>query len=292
MFPLKQLANIQANPDKYRLLQEVPFLSITDCPHRLAETVGDELLLCVIDTETTGFSETKNEMIEFGWTKCLYSPSADAIIEILSIGSMYQEPSAPIPELITQITGITDDMVKGHTFDLPMVADVLLNGEPLVLAHNKSFDSRFIEGTFGQNVLFGKSIKWGCTVNDIDWKAKGFASKSLEMLLLSSGYFYPAHRASIDCLALTHLLNITPNAINELIASVETQFYTVDAIGSPFDSKDILKANGFKWNADAKVWQRKVTESDVERTKGLLTSLYHLGGQQARITPISIVTEY
>jgi hypothetical protein len=26
--------------------------------------------------------------------------------------------------------------------------------------------------------------------------------------------------------------------------------------------------------------------------KGLLTSLYHLGGQQARITPISIVTEY
>lgn len=291
MFPLKKIADIQKHPEKYKLIQEVPFLSINEFPHSLYPMVGDEVNVSVIDTETTGLAK-EDEIIEFGWVKCLYSPSIDKITTLVSMGSMYQQPSRPIPRIISQITGIDDDMVKGHSFDLSVIADVLLEDEPLVLAHNKSFDARFVEQTFGHNVLFGKSIKWGCTINDMNWQECGFGSNKLELLLLQSNYFYPAHRASIDCLALAFLLSNTPNALKRIIERVNTQFYNVAAIGSPYDSKDALKANGFKWNGENKVWEKKVAESELESVKSTLSLIYSLGGEQARITPMSIATEY
>lgn len=78
----------------------------------------------------------------------------------------------------------------------------------------------------------------------------------------------------------------------KILARAYKQYYNIAAIGSPFESKDLLKENGFKWKAEKKVWEIKAQEDDVENIKKLLSSLYHLGGEQARIEKISIASQY
>lgn len=92
----------------------------------------------VFDLETTGFSPTRNRIIEIGAVKV----EAGTITERFST---FVNPQVPIPLRITEVTGIDDGMVK----DAPLIETVLpefldfCSGCVLV-AHNADFDYSFI----------------------------------------------------------------------------------------------------------------------------------------------------
>ena len=58
------------------------------------------------DIETTGLSPEHNEIIEIGALKVREGKVVDRFIRFI-------EPEAGIPPMITQLTGITNDMVEG-----------------------------------------------------------------------------------------------------------------------------------------------------------------------------------
>lgn len=90
------------------------------------------------DIETTGFSPVSNRITEIGAVKIKNG-------KIIAEFNQLINPGTPIPWRITEITGITTEMVK----DKPMIDDVLpcffqfCNGCSLV-AHNANFDMGFI----------------------------------------------------------------------------------------------------------------------------------------------------
>ena len=92
----------------------------------------------VFDIETTGFSPVKDRIIEIGAVKVEQG-------EITGRYSQFVDPKMPIPFEIFQLTGISDDMVKGA----PAIEQVLpeflkfTQGCKLV-AHNAGFDMSFI----------------------------------------------------------------------------------------------------------------------------------------------------
>ena len=47
-------------------------------------------------------------------------------------------------------------------------------------------------------------------------------------------------------------------ALKRLLESAREPSLRVWALGSPFESKDVLKARGYRWEADRKVWYRDV----------------------------------
>ncbi|WP_066150137.1 PolC-type DNA polymerase III [Halalkalibacter krulwichiae] len=102
--------------------------------HRLL--MEDEYV--VFDVETTGLSAVYNTIIELAAVKIKGG-------EIIDRFESFADPHEPLTNTIIELTGITDDMVKGQ----PEVADVLRKfkewtGGAILVAHNASFDMGFI----------------------------------------------------------------------------------------------------------------------------------------------------
>ena len=90
------------------------------------------------DLETTGLDPRWDDIIEIGAVKVRNGQPADRYEQLIN-------PGRPIPSVITEITGIDDDMVK----DAPALADVLPGflewvGDGILLGHNVNFDINFL----------------------------------------------------------------------------------------------------------------------------------------------------
>lgn len=91
-----------------------------------------------IDLETTGLDPNEDEIIEFAAVRVVEGKVADTF-------SSLANPRRSIPEEITKLTGITNDMLS----TAPDVADVLRDflafvGNNVVIGHNVSFDVNFL----------------------------------------------------------------------------------------------------------------------------------------------------
>lgn len=107
----------------------------------------------VVDIETTGFSYQKGaRIIEIGAVKFKDGVISDEY-------STFINPQIKIPKKITEITGITNDMVK----DSPIIVEVLSDfkkfiGDNLVIAHNADFDwNRFLIPCFKKAGIVAKN---------------------------------------------------------------------------------------------------------------------------------------
>lgn len=74
-FPTEKLTDISQQPQNYRLLERIPLTQEGGTfPMQLNSTVGDEQVLVLLDTETTGLLHETDAIIELGMVKVLYSP--------------------------------------------------------------------------------------------------------------------------------------------------------------------------------------------------------------------------
>ena len=268
MFNLTRIPEIQSEPEKFRLLERIQFNANDAFPIQIHTTVGDEINLCLIDYETTGFTAGLNEVIEIGLVQVAYSPSIRKITAIIEITSQFQCPKTPISELITSITGITNDIVAGQTIDAAHVARIARSSQ-LMIAHNAAFDRSFFDLEYKGMA----DLTWACSVKDIDWYALGFESSKLEYLLFKNGYFYDGHRAATDCLAMVQLFESVPNALHELLQAAQQLSVKILAKGVAYDDREIVKKRGYRWDAEKKYWWTVIPDSDYDEEKIWLDNL-------------------
>ena len=109
-----------------------------DFIHNLQEYSLLEDEYVVFDTETTGFYVGSDSMIEIGAVKIKKGEVIDRFDEFI-------DPGRPIPEKITALTNITDDMLKGHDNEMVVTKRFLAwTGDLPMVAHNAKFDISFI----------------------------------------------------------------------------------------------------------------------------------------------------
>lgn len=207
----------------------------------------------VLDTETTGLDSKSESIIELAMLSVLVDAATGAPVGPVSIYESFEDPGKPIPPQITEITGIDDSMVQGQRIDDAAV-NAMVQEADLVVAHNAGFDRPFVEARFP--VFASKA--WGCSFQGIDWKKEGSGSAKLEFLASERGWFYEAHRAQVDCHALLQVL-ASPLAngqtgLTRLLAGAGQTRYKLRATGAPFEAKDKLKARGYRWDGEGRVW--------------------------------------
>ena len=233
----------------------------------------------ILDTETTGMNSLTDKVIELGMVAFEYDATLGQITHVYKVFDQLEDPGFPIPAETTAIHHITDEMVKGHHISDQEVQEVLKDVS-LVIAHNAAFDRPFVENRWP----FFAQLPWACSIKDIDWRFNSFGSAKLEYLAMTQGIFYEAHRAETDCWALLEVLNMVlpktqQTAIQTLFESSTQLQSKVYAIGSPYETKDILKARAYRWSADIKCWSKAVHSPDKLKEE-LLWLKHHVYGQR------------
>ena len=99
----------------------------------------EDATFCVFDLETTGFSAVTEKITEIGIMKLKNG-------EVIDEFSCFVNPEKHIPERVTEVTNITDEMVKdAETIDkvFPKVLEFIKGS--ILVAHNAGFDTGFFK---------------------------------------------------------------------------------------------------------------------------------------------------
>lgn len=251
---------LDAHPD-YRVLRRLPPAAAYGEPIADAE----RLVGMIVDLETTSAEPETAKVIEVGTVT--FEFAADGRIgRVLDVYGALNDPGEPLTPEITEITGITDDMVKGQAIDRAHIVG-LSRGADLVIAHNADFDRPIGERHWPEFV--GPS--WACSHKDVPWAKLGVRGQKLDYLLMAAGgAFHDAHRAADDCRALLHILaqigQDGRSYFEHLLHAARSPMYRVWALESPFETKDMLKARGYRWSdgkhGRPKSWYRDVHSKD------------------------------
>jgi DNA polymerase-3 subunit epsilon len=244
----------------YRILRRL----LPQQPTAVAANCGRKVGI-IVDFETTGLDVKRNEIIEVAMVKFYYS-SSDQIIGVADIFQAFNQPSASIPREITELTGISDEMVAGKTIDAAALEAFVTNAN-VIIAHNAAFDRKFAENCWP---LF-EHMHWACSATGIDWQQHGFGGAKLTYLITQSGLFHDAHRALDDCHATLEVLArrlpaTSTTALGALLDRARRKTFRIWAENAPFDLKETLKRRHYRWN-DGSDGRPRSWHIDVEEDK-------------------------
>lgn len=104
---------------------------------------GIEGEVVILDTETTGFFDGKNRITEIAMVRMRGT-------EVIERYSQLINPGIPIPQGISDITGITNEMVVGEPTIFEESSRIRsFLGDADIVAHNAGFDKRFLDAEVG-----------------------------------------------------------------------------------------------------------------------------------------------
>ena len=92
-----------------------------------------------VDIETTGVRPKWDRIIEIGAVKVRDGRKVETFSKLIY-------PGIPIPERITDLTGITNEMIKGQDKIQQVLPEFIeFAGDDLLLGHNIRFDYSFLK---------------------------------------------------------------------------------------------------------------------------------------------------
>jgi DNA polymerase-3 subunit epsilon len=255
---LDACATALENTGVFRVLRKIAVPS-----PELGPIKPNERVALALDTETTGLDPALDDVIEVGAVAFTYTDDG-RIGSVIGLFEGLREPTVPITEEITTITGISPDMVRGKSLDLQALQQ-LIESSDVIIAHNAGFDRPFCERI---SPLFATK-HWACSATEVPWRNLGFEGNKLAYLLYQCGFFHDGHRALDDAVALMHVLaghhsqDRTPLAL--LLESARKPTMRIE-IEAPYELRMELRKRGYRWKPRSElrggIWRIEV---DFER---------------------------
>ena len=221
---------------EFRVLKNLNIQDTLNSPDDSKKFIGS-----YVDVETTGLNHEIDQITEMAMIKFEFNKDGK-IFRILDKLYEFEDPNG--------LYKIDDELIKDFIKD-----------SPSIFAHNASFDRKFLERRFP---IFKQSV-FLCSIEDVNWKEKNYAYKSLSYLVQQFGFFHKEHRALSDCEAGIFILSQTFYGGNEsvlanLLGNARKNCNQVRIIvnGLPPSENDYLKTKGFKWDWYYRVSTKKM----------------------------------
>lgn len=217
----------------------------------------------VLDVETTGLDFERDAIIELAMRRFRHDDQG-IITHVDRPYEWTEDPGKPIPPEIAALTGLRDEDVAGRLID-DEAATRLLKSASVIIAHHSRFDRRWVE----RRLEGARGLAWACSMEQIDWRSRGFDGRSLGFLLCQAGWFHDGHRARADVDAVIQLLRHPfedgRTALADLLERSARPSWVVRAVGADFSVKDLLRSRGYRWDPTRKVWWNEVADDDRMR---------------------------
>lgn len=190
----------------------------------------------VVDIETTGLCPAVDEIVEIGALKVRQG-------EIIEEYSQLIKPQFTIPNFITEINGISNDMVK----DAPSISEVIKSlydfvGEDVIVGFCPSFDVNFLyDACYEQELILANDyidVRKIAKIILPDFKEKTRRRYKLKNLVWYFKFGKQEHRALSDCVYTKMLYD----KLNEL-AEQQGIDYTYIPQRKDWNAKDIKRQN-------------------------------------------------
>lgn len=249
-----------------------------------------QLTFLAFDSEATGRHPIVSELVELAGLKFNHNG------EILDIKQSLINPGRPIPALVSEVHGISDEMVASAPKAEFVIPDFInwvqspapgisnLEASPVLLAHNASFDVNFLQVALSR---MQAPMPISPVVDTLQLARRFFPQAKNHRLntlmdMLKPGQEKHFHRAEVDSrhvmtLFLSILEKLAPDArLKDLIEDDQLFFFSNPF--EPLDSKQSAK--------DLKV--RKISEA-ICRSFDLFIHYNGTGGKFRQITPLSVI---
>ena len=162
----------------------------------------------VLDTETTGLNPEENQMIEIACIRIQEGVVTDEFQRLICC-------QVPLPNVIRELTGITDEMLaeKGIPFSQALRELLAFLGDDWIVGHNAEFDITFLLAACKKVGIEAPTMK---TIDTIQLSRKALGRKvanfRLETLV---GYYQIADKQSHRALSDARLIAQLYDKLNE-----------------------------------------------------------------------------
>lgn len=251
---LRSVANVVDGNKRSDLGSKAPKFDLGEIA-RMTEPATPIRYALLLDTETSGLNPEKDVTIE---------------VAVTLFDVKFAQPVASYASLISgdrnearDVNGIPPEMLpEAYEEEVVWRAVRWLGSRAqVIIAHHAEFDRKFCPD-LGKN--------WICSEEDIQWPGsqKGGRGGSLSQLALRLGLgVSSAHRASVDVDTLSRILTRLAKEGNDLQAMLvyamrpKGEFHSL----APFEQKDVVKGEGFRWDPDKKIWWRRMAIEDAAK---------------------------
>ena len=213
--------------------------------------------ILILDTETTGLDENKDEIIEIGCI--LFHVSSKSVLSQVSfLFPVSTNEAEHVNGISAEVTNITQPWEDGLNFFLKLV-----DYSDLIVAHNADFDKKW----FGKGRLPKLDKRWICSLEDINWtfqKSLKLRPSVTDLALSFSIPVWNLHRALSDCFYISEVFKKCENLEEILLKATEPRNLYKALVS--YEERELAKKAGFRWNSPVEgAWSRKLTADEASK---------------------------
>ena len=226
-------------------------------------------LLLGIDLETDSLDVESCRVLEIG--AVLWDVDSNQPVTVLDF-LIRPDDDYSVPEPITQLTGISDEMIRAVGVDLhwaleriewltgPAVAYVAHNG----IVFDRPIMERVSKGCGLAQWTPNPNLPWIDTMIDPPYPA-AMQSRKLAYLAADHGIAPTfAHRAMFDVLTMMQILSHYD--IDPLIEQARSPLVQARAAVT-YDNRAQASARGYHWDADRRAWLKQIRACNLEQER-------------------------
>ncbi len=193
--------------------------------------------ILILDTETTGLDENKDEVIDS---------------QVSFLFPVNNNEAEHVNGISAEVTNISQPWEDGLNFFLKLV-----DSSDFIVAHNVEFDKKW----FGKGRLPKLNKKWICSLEDINWSFQKSLKTRPSVTDLALSFSIPVwnlHRALSDCFYISEVFKKCDNLEELLLKATEPRFLYKALVS--YEDRSLAKNAGFRWNSPVQgAWSRKLT---------------------------------
>lgn len=219
-----------------------------------------------IDLETTGLDTENDHITEIGYVLI----DTEIKKPLICRSHLIRLDGVVVPDLITEITSITTDMLVGYGETPSKVLidlDLRMNEADYIVAHNgNAFDKPFLYRWAKSFSIKLPDKPWLDTYEDVPYP-KHYRYRNLTYLAAEHGFINPfPHAALFDTMAMMKILS--HYEIKDVIARHKTPWVVLRAMVD-YDRREDAKKQGYQWQnvgnkTYTKCWVKRVKQDEVE----------------------------